>query len=111
MDDWTIHDRTEFPVQKVTTITKLKWGVNFTVKHGAGIPAELLRVEVDVLPTPDRRESPLRSRHTEQDGFTQYPVPQQLTHFAAMSRALSSVICSLTAIFAAELGNRNTCLL
>ena len=35
----------------------------------------------------------------------------QLTHFAAMSRALSSVICSLTAIFAAELGNKNTCLL
>ena len=48
VDDWTIHDRTEFPAQKVTTITKLKWGVNFTVKHSAGIPAELLRVEVDV---------------------------------------------------------------
>ena len=48
MDDWTIHDRTEFPVQKVTIITELKWGVNFTVKHSAGIPAELLRVEVDV---------------------------------------------------------------
>ena len=48
VDDWTIHDRTEFPVQKFTIITELKWGVNFTVKHSAGIPAELLRVEVDV---------------------------------------------------------------
>ena len=54
VDGWTIHDRTEFPVPKVTTITKLKWGVNFTVKHSAGIPAELLRVEVDV-------HSPLRT--------------------------------------------------
>ena len=48
VDDWTIHDRTEFPVREITTITELKWGVNFTVKHSAGIPAELLRVEVDV---------------------------------------------------------------
>ena len=48
VDDWTIHDRTEFPVRKITTITELKWGVNFTVKHSAGIPAKLLRVEVDV---------------------------------------------------------------
>ena len=51
MDDWTIHDRTEFPVQKVTTITKLKWGVNFTVKHGAGIPAELLRAAICPFPS------------------------------------------------------------
>ena len=54
MDDWTIHNRTEFPVRRVTTITELNWGVNFTVKHSAGIPAELLRVEVEV-------HSPLRN--------------------------------------------------
>ena len=48
VDDWTIHDRTEFPVRNVTTITQLHWGVNFTVRHSAGIPAHLLLVQVEV---------------------------------------------------------------
>ena len=47
VDDWTIHEAIEFRVQKPTIITELHWGVNFTVKHSAGIPAELFRVEVE----------------------------------------------------------------
>ena len=78
VDDWTIHDRTEFPVQKFTIITELKWGVKFTVKHSAGIPAELLRVEVDVKsPFKTVEKHRFNPHHTEQDGFTQHPLPQQ----------------------------------
>ena len=51
VDDWKVHNRTEFGTRDKRDIEELSWGLTFSVRHAAGVPPpELTVVEVRARP-------------------------------------------------------------